>query len=187
MGPMLAPWTLLSGLQWARCRVTTGDHLCRDCSMRRQVNVSGMLLLRHLLWSVTLRFLCHRTSTLCNSCTIDSRYIAFIFDTIVHTAQQLQWQNFGHLCHPLYEEKRPRYIDSALHYAKYVNIGICFRPRIFNQLTWIGNIFPYSTYSTFSERKDNSRSAYCSIFRQGREIWTNEFRNRWICWSIKSM
>ena len=35
----------------------------------------------------------------------DSRYIAVIYDTIVHTAQQLQWLNFGEICthekHPI--------------------------------------------------------------------------------------
>ena len=29
-------------------------------------------------------------------CTIYSRYIAGIYDMVVHTAQQLQWWNFGH-------------------------------------------------------------------------------------------
>ena len=28
--------------------------------------------------------------------TIDSRYIAVIYNTIVHTAKPLQWQNFSH-------------------------------------------------------------------------------------------
>ena len=31
--------------------------------------------------------------------TLDSRYITVIYNTILHTAQQLQWQNFGQTLH----------------------------------------------------------------------------------------
>ena len=56
---------------------------------------------------------------------MDSRYISFIHDTIVHTAQKLQWNNFAltkdttHLTmvffRELYDEKWPIYAECALY------------------------------------------------------------------------
>ena len=59
------------------------------------------------------------------------RYIAVIYNMIVHTAQQLQWQKFGQTLHWLttslmgelwgifrdsFKEWYPRYIEGAMYY-----------------------------------------------------------------------
>ena len=54
---------------------------------------------------------------------LNSRYIAVIYDVIMHTAEQLQWQNFGQI-YPngramgclswIIQRKRPRYIERTV-------------------------------------------------------------------------
>ena len=84
------------------------------------------------------------TATCLEFDTIDSGYIAVIHDTILHTVQQLQWQNFGHIRtherHPIARPYRramgyykrnkwPRDIESAL----YILIGPRL-PTFFNEV-----------------------------------------------------
>ena len=62
-----------------------------------------------------------------NPATIESRYIAVIYDTIVYTAQQLQWKDFGqiftHKRHPI-----PFFVSSTKENDRDILTAYCVLP-----------------------------------------------------------
>ena len=127
---------------------------------RQKIKLYGMVINIYILFGIHQAPLNHHTQT---TYTLDSRYIAVIYNTIVHTTQQSQWYNFGQTLHsgttphtsPLwasygvsfvscFKEKLTQYIESALYSGRQMMDDRQWAPSTWNHI--IDQSFGYGGY-----------------------------------------